>query len=106
MIIPYMGTMVQGNELWSTLFGRTRRRVLALLYGHPERSFYANEIVRLAEVGTGSVQRELERLEGAGIITVTAVGNQRHYRANPDCPLYGELRALVMKAGEVVPPKT
>lgn len=97
MIIPYMGTIVQGKELWEALFSRTRRRVLGLLYLYPDRSFYANEIVRLAEVGTGSVQRELARLAEAGVITVRAVGNQRHYRANPDCLLFDELRSMVVR---------
>lgn len=97
MIIPYMGTIVQGKELWSALFTRTRRRVLGLLYMHPKRSFYANEIVRLADVGTGSVQRELAKLEAVGVLRARRVGNQRHYQANPDCLFFDELRAMVAK---------
>ena len=98
MIVPYMGTEVQGTELWNALFGRTRRRLLGLLFGQPDRSFYANEIVRLADVGTGAVQRELARLEAAGAVTVRAVGNQRHYRANPEAPFFEDLRAMAAKA--------
>jgi DNA-binding MarR family transcriptional regulator len=92
-----MGIIVQGKGLWKALFTRTQRRVLGLLFGHPERSFYANEIVRLAGVGTGAVQRELRSLSQAGLFTVTRVGNQKHYQANPDCPIYPEIRSLVVK---------
>lgn len=92
-----MGIIVQGKSLWKALFTRTRRRVLGLLFGHPERSFYANEIVRLAGVGTGSVQRELARLAAGGLLEVTRVGNQKHYRANPECPFFPEICSLVVK---------
>jgi len=97
MIIPYMGFIVQGKELWRALFTRTQRRLLGLLYGHPERSYYANEIVRLAGVGTGAVQRELSNLAAAGILSVRRVGNQKHFQANPECPFYPELRSMVVK---------
>ncbi len=97
MIIPHMGIIVQGKGLWRALFTRTQRRVLGLLYGYPDRSFYANEIVRLAGVGTGAVQRELNRLSEAGLFTVKKVGNQKHYQANRDCPIYPEIRSLVVK---------
>lgn len=83
--------------MWKALFTRTQRRVLGLLFGRPDRSFYANELVRLAGVGTGAVQRELKRLTAAGIITVRRRGNQVHYQANTSCPVYRELRGLVLK---------
>ena len=92
-----MGIIVQGKGLWRALFTRTQRRLLGLLYGYPERSFFANELVRLAGVGTGSVQRELGRLAEAGILSVTRIGNQKHFQANPDCPFFPELRSIVVK---------
>lgn len=92
-----MGLIVQGKGLWRALFTRTQRRLLGLLYGYPDRSFYANELVRRAGVGTGAVQRELARMSEAGILTVTPVGNQVHYQANPACPFFPELRSMVVK---------
>jgi predicted nucleotidyltransferase len=61
------------------------------------RSFYANEVIGLARSGTGAVQRELTRLEGAGLVTVTRVGKQKHYQANTASPVFEELRVLVLK---------
>lgn len=92
-----MGIITQGKHLWDALFTRTQRQVLGLLFGHPERSFYANEVVRLAGVGTGSTQRELKRLTDAGLLTCSSVGNQKHYQANRACPVFAELRGIVIK---------
>jgi len=79
------------------LFSRVQQKVLAVLLGSPERSFFANEIIGLAQSGTGAVRRELARLEAAGIVTTTRVGRQKHYQANANSPLYGELRGLARK---------
>lgn len=81
----------------NALFPKVRQRVLALLFGVPGRSFYANEVIGLAQSGTGAVQRELSALSEAGLITVRKQGNQRHYQANIDSPVFAELRGLVLK---------
>ncbi len=62
------------------LFPKVRQRVLAVLFGTPDRSFYANELIALAQSGTGAVQRELADLSKAGLLTVSKQGNQKHYQ--------------------------
>jgi predicted nucleotidyltransferase len=79
------------------LFAKVQQRVLGLLFGNPGRSFYANEVIGLAHSGTGAVQREMARLEAAGLVTATRIGKQKHYQANPASPVFAELRALVLK---------
>jgi len=79
------------------LFSKTRRRVLGLLFGNTDRSFYTREIVRHAGVGVGTVQRELEKLSRATIITVEKIGNQKHYQANRESPIFEELCSLALK---------
>ena len=79
------------------LFPAVRQRVLAVLFGSPDRSFYANEIIALARSGTGAVQRELASLLAAGLVTVRDQGNQKHYQANAASPVFAELRGLVLK---------
>src|SRR5438046_9555522 len=88
-----MGTKESG--LSDALFSRTQRRVLGLLFGNADRSFYANEIVRAARAGVGAVQRELESLAAAGLVTVSRLGNQKHYQANRGSPIFEELRTIV-----------
>lgn len=84
-------------SLGNALFTTTQQKVLGLLYGKPDQSFFTNEIVRWANVGKGSLMRELARLQGAGVLTVRRRGNQIHYQANPDCPIYSELISIVRK---------
>jgi predicted nucleotidyltransferase len=48
-------------------------------------------------VGSGAVQRELARLAQSGLVTIKAVGNQKHYQANPASPIFDELCGLVRK---------
>ena len=79
------------------LFPKVRQRVLAVLFGMPGRSFYANEVIALAQSGTGAVQRELAALSEAGLLTVSRQGNQKHYQANAAAPVFAELRGLVHK---------
>ena len=90
-----MGTYVESVS--DALFGQTRRTVLALLYGHPEEEYYLRQVIRAAGVGQGTVQRELKRLVAAGLVRRRAHGRQVYFQANPDSPVYPELRGLLMK---------
>jgi predicted nucleotidyltransferase len=83
--------------LADALFSKTQQRVLGLLFGNPDRSFYASEIIARTRGGTGTVLRELARLEASGLVNLRRVGNQRHYQANSASPLFDELRSIVEK---------
>ena len=87
--------------LADALFPRVRQRVLAVFFGTPDRSFYANEVIALAQSGTGAVQRELAGLSEAGLLTVSKQGNQKHYQANADAPVFAELQARKALAAEL-----
>lgn len=101
--MPKMGkskTPIQSKSpagLAGALFTGTQQRVLGLLFGQPDRSFYATEIIALADVGSGAVQRELARLAQSGLVTLRPVGNQKHYQANPDSPIFAELCGIARK---------
>jgi len=84
------------------LFTKVQQRVLAVLFENHERSFYANELIGVACLGSGAVQRELAQLEAAELVTVTRVGNQKHYQANASAPIFEELRGLVLKTSAKV----
>jgi predicted nucleotidyltransferase len=85
------------SEVADALFTKVQQRVLAVLFENHERSFYANELIALACSGSGAVQRELAQLEAAELVTITRVGNQKHYQANASAPIFEELRGLVLK---------
>lgn len=85
------------SALADALFTSSQQRVLALLFGQPEREFFVTEIIALAGCGRGAVQRELARLAGSGLAVVSRAGNRKYYRANPDSPLFEEIRGIVRK---------
>ena len=86
------------------LFSNVQKRVLGLIFGQPERSFYTSEIMRNVRSGTGAVERELTRLKNSGLVSVQRIGNQKHYRANPDSPIFEELKSLVLKTVALTEP--
>lgn len=104
-IIPNMGpinpnfTGLRPPEtgLSNALFSKVQQRVLALIFGHPDQSFYTSVIIRTLRSGKGAVERELARLEESGLITVVRIGNQKHYQANRAAPIFQELYSIVQK---------
>ena len=94
---PQKPPKLRSSGLSDALFSRVQQRVLGVLFGQPSRSFYAKEIIGLARSGSGAVQRELARLESSGIVKARRVGQQKHYQANADSPLYEELRSIALK---------
>lgn len=91
------GHVRSGSALADALFTSTQQRVLALLFGQPKRSFFVTELMALADSGRGAVQRELARLAESGLVTVIRIGNQKHYQANHDAPLFNELCSIIEK---------
>lgn len=68
-----------------------------LIFGSVGRSFTVTDLIREARCGSGAVQREVAKLAEAGLITMTPVGNQKRYQANPVAPIFEELRRIVVK---------
>ncbi len=104
MIAPIMGTALASNNLEATpsgiadvLFTPVQQRLLALLYGQPQRKYQSSELIRLVNSGTGAVHRALTRMTAAGLLSVESVGNQKHYQANAASPVFEELSGLVRK---------
>lgn len=100
-MLPILGTKPKSRKsrrsLADALFTKTQQRVLGVLFGAPDRSFYASELIRMASTGSGAAQRELARLETSGLIVARRIGHQKHYQANPSSPLFAELRNIVLK---------
>jgi len=102
MVMPILGLRTtprknRRSSLADALFTKTQQRVLGAIFGEPERSFYASELIRDAGTGSGAAQRELAKLEESGLIVARRIGNQKHYEANASSPLFSELRNIVLK---------
>ena len=84
-------------NLADLLFGTYRRDVLGLLLLHPGESFHVRNIARMTARPANTLYRELATLAAAGLLVRSTQGNQVHYRANTDCPIYDELRGILKK---------
>ena len=98
----YQVAKITMSQLGDALFTITQQKVLGLLFTHPEKSFYTKQIIRSTGMGVATIKRELDRMLAAGIITMMKVGNQHHYQANGECPIYDELIGIVRKTFGVV----
>lgn len=97
-IIPNMGIAdAPQSALAQALFSTVQLRVLGLLFGQPDRTYQSAELIRLANSGDGAVHRVLTRLAQSGLVSVTRIGNQKHYRANRESPIFEELHGLILK---------
>ncbi len=83
--------------LSSLLFTDYRRKVLGLLLLHPEQQYHQREIARLTATVSGTLSRELAKLVDGGLLRKEAIGNQMHYRANRQCPIFEELASILRK---------
>ncbi len=84
-------------NLADLLFGAYRRDVLGLLLLHPGESFHVREIARITHRPANTLYRELALLARAGLLQRRAQGNQVHYQADPESPIYEELRGILKK---------
>lgn len=94
--MPILGTTrrsgrAKRRSLADALFTKTQQRVLRVLFGHPERSSYASELIREAGTSSGAAQRELAKLEESGLIVARRIGHQKHDQDNAASPLYSEI---------------
>ena len=94
-IIPKMGP--NDTTMADALFTHSQQKVLGLLFIQADRQFHVNEMLRLTGAGKGALQRELARLESAGLVWVTQLGNQKRYQANREAPIFEELRGILLK---------
>lgn len=84
-------------NLADLLFGAYRRDVLGLLLLHPGESYHVREIARMTGRPANTLYRELATLAEAGLLLRRAQGNQVHYQANAESPIYEELRGILKK---------
>lgn len=76
---------------------RYRRAVLSMLLMNPERRVHLRELARLTGASPGTLKKELDALTEAGLLNVQRVGNQTHFSANAQHPVYPELSGLIRK---------
>lgn len=81
-LLPLLRSEVQGE-------------VLALLLLHPDEAWSVTALAHTIRRPVQSVQREVARLAGSGLIAEQRVGNMKNVSANTGTPLYGPLAELM-----------
>lgn len=81
----------------SVLFSESQRKLFLWLFGQPERAFHLNELRRLTGLGSATLQRELNRLAAAGLLSTERIGNLRRFQANAASPVFKDLIELTRK---------
>jgi predicted nucleotidyltransferase len=74
-----------------------RRKVLALLLMNPHKWVHLRELARLTGASPGTLKKELDVLQSAGLLKSQKMGNQTQFSANADHPVYPELAGLIRK---------
>ena len=73
-------------------------RILASIFLAPGgRGQSLADLARATGTLPGSVHREVERLEAAGLVRSERIGRTRLVEADPDSPVHDELRGLIVK---------
>ena len=83
--------------LADALFAKTRKAAIGIFFSHPEKSWHLRQLARYAGVSPTMIGKEMDALSSAGIVLNERDGNRRSLRANPDCPIYEELRGIARK---------
>jgi hypothetical protein len=86
--------MVSLNDI---ITSRVRVEILELFLSNTTELYHVRGIVRQTNEEINAVRRELERLEGAGILKKESRGNRLYYFLKPDYPFYEDLLSMVAK---------
>lgn len=79
------------------LGSRLRARLLGWLLLHPDDRYFVRQLESIIGEDATNISRELAKLATMGIVTSHSEGRQKYYQADVDCPVYTELRGLVLK---------
>jgi len=76
---------------------KVRIKVLELFMSNLGEMYHVRGIVRETKEEINAVRRELEKLEGAGILKKEPRGNRVYYWVRTDYPFFGDLIAIASK---------
>ena len=85
------------NSLLDVLVPKARALVLSVLLVNSEKKWHLRALARETGMSAPTVQEEANGLSTAGILLRERSGNRVYYRANPQCPIYPELKMLIIK---------
>ena len=82
------------SELFSS---KARVEILRLFILEPEEKFYQRQIALRSKQPIRAVQREAQKFEKIGLLKKTTAGNRVYYSVDKACPIYAELKSIILK---------
>jgi len=76
---------------------KARRALLALFFTNSEQEYFPRQLERLSGIFVGNLQKELIKMEQAGLLESRRLGMLKLYKLNVRHPLYPELKSVVAK---------
>ena len=85
------------NLFEGLISSKTRVKLLIRLFFNPQTRSYLRELAKEFDVSTNSVREELNQLKRTHLLKSQKDGRQIYYMANPEHPLYEDLKSMVGK---------
>ena len=85
------------NLFAGLIASKTRVKLLVRFFFNPKTRSYLRELAKEFNVSTNSVREELNQLTKTKLLKTERNGRQVFYQANPDHPLFPELKSIVGK---------
>lgn len=85
------------NLLTGLIGSKTRIKLLIRFFFNPESTSYLRELANEFAVSTNAVREELNALTQTELLKAEKRGRQVRYMANPEHPLFPELKSMVAK---------
>src|SRR5271165_6737452 len=76
---------------------KARRALFSLFFTNPEQEYFPRQLERLSGIFVGNLQKELIKMEQAGLLGSRRLGQLKLYKLNTQHPLYPELKGVVAK---------
>ena len=86
----------------NALFSSTQQQLLSALLVKARQPAYAAELARQFKVRPSTLQRDLRKLTQAGILKTSRSGNRTYFQADEACPVFTELRSLLIKTSGLI----
>jgi len=85
------------STLSKILSSNIRAELFRLFFGVRDQELHMREIERQTGFAIGTIQTELKKLAALDLIVKRRDGNRVYFAANPNHPMYPEIRGLVLK---------
>lgn len=97
MIIYNKYTKAGMAVIQNIITSKIRIELLRIFTLSPQSSFNINELSRRTGFSIRGVEKELKNLYAGGILRRELAGNQHRYQFDPECPVGGEIKGLIIK---------